>query len=86
MFDLTQEQFEDLKELIKARIMVMSPDVGISIGSSGSMNKGEMISHIDANDDIGKKLIEINWQFIQSLKTGEIYKDINEYSKNYSNN
>lgn len=80
MSELNQEQLADLQALVKARVMVLSPETGISVGSSGPIKRDELIAHIEAGDEIGLKFINMDWQFLQSLKTGEIYEAIAKYS------
>ena len=65
---------EDIKELVTARLNVLSRDTRISIGSEGSFNRRELIEHVEQGDEIGKKIIEVNMKFLQSLKKGELYE------------
>jgi len=65
---------EDVKELVIARIKTLPEDTGISIGSVGSFSKEEIISHIEQNDEIGRKIIEIELSFLQKLKEGMLYE------------
>ncbi len=80
MTELTLEQMEDLQALVSARVRVLSPETGISVGSSGPIKRDELLAHIEAGDEIGKNFIAMDWQFLQSLKTGEIYEAIAKYS------
>ncbi|NQU83096.1 MAG: hypothetical protein HQ536_00130 [Parcubacteria group bacterium] len=65
---------EDIKELVTARLNVLSQDTCVSIGSEGSFNRQELIEHVEQGSEVGKKIIEINMKFLQSLKKGELYE------------
>lgn len=65
---------DDIKELVKARLSVLPKDVNISIGSDGTYNREELIKHVEAGDEIGKKIVKIDMEFLQALKEGELYE------------
>jgi len=71
---------KDIKELVIARLSTMSQNVNISIGSEGEFSRDELIDHVEKYDEIGKKMINIDIEFLQALKRGEFYK------QNYINN
>ena len=64
---------KDIKELVKARLNILPENINISIGSEGSFNKKELIQHIDDEDNIGKKIIEADMEFLRALKDGKLY-------------
>lgn len=66
----TQEQ---IKELIVARLQVLPPDASISIGSEGNYTRDELITHVENDDDIGKKITEIELEYLKALKEGIFY-------------
>lgn len=65
---------EDIKKLVIARIKSLPEGTGVSIGSSGNFSKEDMIQHVEKNDEIGRKIIEIELNFLQKLKEGIIYE------------
>lgn len=65
---------KDIKELVKARLGVLPSNVHISIGSEGALSKEELIEHVEQADEIGKKIIQIDMEFLQALKRGEFYE------------
>jgi len=65
---------KDVKELVKARLSVLPQNVNVSIGLDGAFNRDELIKHIEQGDKIGRKVIQIDMEFLQSLKKGEFYK------------
>ncbi len=61
---------EDLKKLVIARLEVLSPDKKISIGSIGEFTKQQLIESVKNEDEIGKKMMQIELEFLQALKEG----------------
>jgi hypothetical protein len=57
-----------IQEIVIARILTMPDNVGISIGRDGDFSKNEMIEHIKNDDEVGKKFVEIQLSYLQSLK------------------
>ncbi|MBI2050239.1 MAG: hypothetical protein HYT31_00355 [Parcubacteria group bacterium] len=69
-----EERDEDVRELVKARLGAMPVGFSMSIGGEGSFSRDDLIQHVSDGDEIGKKMIEIDMNFLQSLKTGELYE------------
>jgi hypothetical protein len=63
---------EDIKKLVIARLETLPPDRKISIGSSGEFSRDELIEKVKTGDPIGIKIIEIEMEFLRSLKEGII--------------
>ncbi len=59
---------EEIKELVLARLETFPAHIKISVGSYGSFDKEELIEHVKKEDNIGRKMIEIELEFLQSLK------------------
>ena len=59
---------EEIRKLIVARLSVLSSDTYASIGSEGSFSRDEMIRHVEAGDEIGKKIEEIQMEWLRSWK------------------
>lgn len=70
----TIEITDDVKKLVKARLGTLPRDVGVSVGSEGEFSRDELIEHVEQEDNIGRKMIEIDMEFLQSLKKGELYE------------
>ncbi len=58
---------EEIKKLVVARIQTMPPTMKLSIGSSGSFSKDELIKHVEKEDDIGKKIVEMHLKYLRSV-------------------
>ena len=65
---------KDVKELVKARLNVLPLNISVSIGSDGAFNRDELIEHIEKEDSIGEKIIQVDMEFLQALKKGEFYE------------
>ncbi len=61
---------EDIKKLVIARLEVLPSDKKISIGSAGEFTKQQLIESVKKEDEIGKKMIQIELEFLQALKEG----------------
>lgn len=64
---------EDIKKLVLARLEMLPSNRKMSIGSSGDFSRDEMIEHVKKGDALGKKIIEIEMEFLQALKKGALY-------------
>jgi len=65
---MSEEQ--EIKEIVIARLETLSPNKKISIGSSGELTRDELIEKVKSGDPIGKKMIQIELEFLRSLKKG----------------
>ena len=61
---------EEIKDLVIARLESLPENQKISIGSKGEFNKYELIESVKKGDEIGKKIIEIELEFLRALKKG----------------
>jgi len=59
---------EEIRKIVTARLKVLSPDTMISIGSDGSFSKDELIQRVEAKDDIGNKIAQIEIEWLRSFK------------------
>ncbi len=67
---------EDLKDLVIARLDVLSPHKTISIGSIGEFTKDELIERVKQEDEIGRKIVEIELSFLRALKEGALLEEL----------
>ncbi len=65
---------EELKKIVIARIEISPANEKISIGSTGELTKREMIENVEKETDIGEKIIEIQLNYLRSLKEGFFYE------------
>lgn len=73
-----QEIANDLKELVVARLELLSGDKRISVGSlSGEgFTKQELIERVRQGDEIGRKVIELELTYLRALKDGVLLEEI----------
>ncbi len=67
---MDKEIEEQIKKTVIARLEVLSQDKKMSIGASGEFSRDELIEKVKQGDSIGKKMIQIELDFLRSLKKG----------------
>ena len=65
---------EEIKKIVIARLEVFPSDKKISIGSIGELTKEEMIENVEKETDIGKKIVEVQLNYLRTLKEGIFYE------------
>ena len=65
-----QETNEEIKKIVIARLETLPPNKRISIGSSGEFTKDQLIEKVQKGDEVGKKIVQIELEFLRSLKNG----------------
>ena len=68
------DDIQEIKELVLARLKTLPEDTGISIGSAGDFSRDQLIERVRAEDEIGKKIVEIEMDFLRGLKNGILYE------------
>ena len=59
--------------LVIARLEVWPEDAKLAIVGLGTFNKKELITHVKKGTVIGKKVVEIELEYLKSLKKGILY-------------
>jgi len=65
---------KEIIDLVVARLQKLPADKEISIGSAGEFTKDELIDHVKKDDEVGKKMIAIEMDFLRSMKEGIFYE------------
>lgn len=73
---------EEIRRLVIERLKTFPSGKKISIGSEGDFTKEQLIAAVERQDEIGKKIVEIQLEFLRSLKEGVFFDD--HVSTNYS--
>ncbi len=68
------ENEQEIKNLVIARLKTLPEDKSISVGSDGDFTKDQLIQHVEDNDEIGKKVIEVEMNFLRAVKEGSFYE------------
>lgn len=63
---------EEIKQLVIERLKTISSDKKISIGGKGDFTAQELIDRVEKNDEVGRKIIEVELEFLRSFKTGAL--------------
>jgi len=61
---------EEIKKLVIARLEAIPKDKKISIGSHGEFSKENLIEEVKSGSEVGRKIIEIELEFLRALKKG----------------
>lgn len=65
---------EEIKKLIIERLELLPADKRISIGAEKGFSKEELIEDVKKGNEIGKKITEIELEYLRSLKEGIFYE------------
>ncbi len=58
---------ENVKELVKLRLMSIPPNIKISIGNFGEFNRDELIEHVETGSPVGDAAIRMELLFIRKM-------------------
>jgi hypothetical protein len=64
---------QDIKELVIARLQTLPEGKELSMGASGDFTKEALIEHVQAGDEIGQRIIDVEMTFLRALKDGIFY-------------
>lgn len=67
------EKQKEIVELVKARLETMPSDAILSIGGNGKFNRRQLISEVENDTPVGRKIIEIQMRYLRLLKEGIFY-------------
>ncbi len=70
----TTDTEKEIIDLVIARLQKLPADKEMSIGSSGEFTKDRLIEHVKKDDEVGKKIVAIEMDFLRSMKEGIFYE------------
>ncbi|KKP92603.1 MAG: hypothetical protein UR98_C0022G0011 [Parcubacteria group bacterium GW2011_GWA1_36_12] len=74
--DIDQAKIDaEINELVIERMKLFPSDKNISIGQDGNFTKDQIISHVKKNDEIGKKIVEIELSYLKAFKKGIFFDE-----------
>ena len=74
----SKEINEKIRDLVIARIEArMSPNLRLSIGQEGSLDKEQLIEHVKKLDSIGKQIIKVHLNFMKAQASGQLASALN---------
>ena len=66
---------KEIKQLVIERLKTIPRDKKLSIGGMGNFTVDELIKRVEKSDNVGQKVIEVQMEFLQSLKTGALLNE-----------
>ncbi len=63
---------EEIRKLVVSRLRSFPSGKKISIGADGEFSKEELIKRVEENDEIGKKITDIQLNYLRFLKEGTL--------------
>jgi phosphoribosylaminoimidazole (AIR) synthetase len=60
---------KDEWELVTARIEAMPSNLKLAMGGIGPLSKQEMVEHLNKKDEIGKKIVAMQLNYLRYFKT-----------------
>ena len=69
-----EEKQNEIIQIVKARLETMPREAILSIGSYGEFNRDQLIKEVEQNTEVGKKIVDIQMQYLQMLKEGIFYE------------
>ena len=69
---MSEQISEEIKELIIARLDGIPKNKKISIGKYGDFTKDKLIEGVKSGSEVGRKIIEIELEFLRAMKKGVI--------------
>lgn len=70
---------DEIIDLVIARLETIPPNISVSIGAEGDFSIEELIKRVKAKDEVGKKIIEMQLQYIKSLKKYSYIKNDSDH-------
>ncbi|OGY25469.1 MAG: hypothetical protein A2Z11_03510 [Candidatus Woykebacteria bacterium RBG_16_43_9] len=61
---------EEIRKLVIERLKTLPSDRKISIGSDGDFSRDQLITAVEKENDVGRKIIDVQLEFLRSLKEG----------------
>lgn len=74
-----EEKQKKIIEIVRARLATLPPDAVLSIGSLGELKRDQIIKEVENNTEIGKKIIEVQLEYLRMLKEGIFYGDASNH-------
>ena len=68
----------EIRQLVIARLRSISPDLAVSMGAGDSFTTQQLIMHVEKGDKIGKKISEIELNYLRTLKTPDFLQSLDE--------
>lgn len=67
---------QEIRNLVIERLKSISDESSLMIGGEKKLTKSEMIESVKNNDEIGRKIVDMQMTYIRDLASGEFMKNI----------
>ncbi|MEK6902142.1 MAG: hypothetical protein AABX02_00965 [archaeon] len=58
----------EIRELVLARLASMPKNIGVHLGSNGTLTREDLIRHVKKDDALGKKIVETQLAYLRAMK------------------
>jgi hypothetical protein len=65
----------EIRKLVIERLRTFPTGKRLSVGQQGTFTKEELVAHVEEEDSVGKKIIEIQLEYLRALGKGKIFDD-----------
>ncbi len=62
-----EEYNEEIKILVKKRLLAMPPKISFSIGEFGDFSRDELIKEVERGSEMGREIIKMQIEFIRKM-------------------
>ena len=67
---------QEIRNLVIERLKSISDESSLMIGGDVKLTKYEMIESVKNNDEIGRKIVDMQMTYLRDLASGEFMKNI----------
>ncbi len=60
----------EIKKLVILRLEAMPSNIKVALGSGEQLSREELIRHVKTEDKLGKMIIQMQLDYLRSMKTG----------------
>ena len=66
-----KEISQELKDLVLVRLQIAASDRLVSFGGGESYTSAQLIEHVEKEDDVGRRIVNLERAYLNALKSGE---------------
>ena len=68
---------KEIRALVIERLKTLPSNIKVSIGNEGSFTKENLIAKVREGDTTGRKIIEVELEYLRALKKGDLFNESN---------
>jgi hypothetical protein len=58
----------EIQKLVLFRLASMPKNIGVHLGSTGTLTREDLINHVKKDDALGKKIVETQLAYLRAMK------------------